>query len=206
MVSKKRLKEIADELVELKNTSELMLDLAYSSLLLNNLELADEVMKLEEHVDDLHTRFELLVLSSGFKPKESGQFLGLIRIGIVTEQIADAAAEMAEVVLKGLEPHPILKRVIEEAEETIVRVQVSSESSLVGRSLRDIRIPEETGMWVLAIRRGYRWIRPRPDLVIQPGDVLIASGYAEGEEDLVRLASPGIGSGEASQLSTGSEP
>ena len=190
MVSKKRLREIADRLVELKDTSELMLDLAYSSLLLNSVELADEVLKLEEYMDDLHTRFELLVLSSGFKAKESGQFLGLIRLGIVTEQIADAAAEMAMVVMKGLEPHPILKKVIEEAEETVVRVQVSQNSEMVGKSLRELRIPEETGMWILAIRRGTSWMRPQPDTVIRAGDVLIASGYAEGEEDLVKWASP----------------
>lgn len=178
-----------NKLVELKDTSELMMDLAYSSLLLNSRELAEEVQELEEHVDSLHTEFELLVLSSGFKPEESKDFLGLIRLGVVTEAIADAAAEIAEVVLRGLEPHPVLRLVIEEAEETVTRARVSKKSSLTGKSLRDAKIPEETGMWVLAIRRGKRWIRPQPKTVIKAGDVLIASGYAEGEEDLLKLAS-----------------
>lgn len=165
-----------------------MMDLAYSSLLLNSRKLAEEVQELEDHIDDLHTDFELLVLSSGFKPQESKDFLGLIRLGIVTERIADAAAEIAEVVLRGLEPHPVLKLVIEEAEETVTRVQVSRNSSLTGRTLRECRIPEETGMWVLAVRRGKKWLRPKPGTVIRSGDVLIASGYAEGEEDLMKLA------------------
>jgi len=185
----KLFKKIVDMLVELKDTSELMMDLAYSSLLLNSRELAEEVQSLEERMDNLHTEFELLVLSSGFKPEESKDFLGLIRLGVVTEKIADSAAQIAQVVLRGLEPHPVLKLVIEEAEETVTRVQVSKKSSLVGKSLRDIQIHEETGMWVLAIRRGEKWIRPKPDVLIKAGDVLIASGYAEGEEDLVRLAS-----------------
>lgn len=185
----KLFKKIVDMLVELKDTSELMMDLAYSSLLLNSRELAEEVQSLEERMDNLHTEFELLVLSSGFKPEESKDFLGLIRLGVVTEKIADSAAQIAQVVLRGLEPHPVLKLVIEEAEETVTRVQVSKKSSLVGKSLRDIQIHEETGMWVLAIRRGEKWIRPKPDVLIEAGDVLIASGYAEGEEDLVRLAS-----------------
>jgi len=187
----KLFKKIVDMLVELKDTSELMMDLAYSSLLLNSRELAEEVQSLEERMDNLHTEFELLVLSSGFKPEESKDFLGLIRLGVVTEKIADSAAQIAQVVLRGLEPHPVLKLVIEEAEETVTRVQVSKKSSLVGKSLRDIQIHEETGMWVLAIRRGEKWIRPKPDVLIKAGDVLIASGYAEGEEDLVRLASGG---------------
>ena len=189
MLVRKPFRKIVNKLVDLKDTSELMMDLAYSSLLLNSRELAEEVQELEEHVDSLHTEFELLVLSSGFKPEESGDFLGLIRLGVVTEAIADAAAEIAEVVLRGLEPHPVLKLVIEEAEETVTRARVSKKSSLNGKSLLDAKIPEETGMWVLAIRRGKRWIRPQPKTVIKAGDILIASGYAEGEEDLLKLAS-----------------
>lgn len=191
-MSRKRLKhfeEIVERFVELKDTSELMMDLAYSSLLLNSKELAEDVQRLEEHVDKLHTDFELLVLSSRFKPEEAKGFLGLIRLGVVTEKIADAAAEIAEVVLRGIEPHPVLKLAIEEAEETVTYVQVAENSPLADKTLREARIPEETGMWVLAIRRENKWISPKPQTKIKSGDVLIASGYAEGEEDLKKLAS-----------------
>ncbi len=187
--TKKLFKNITNKLVELKDTSELMMDLAYSSVLLNSRELAEEVQELEERVDSLHTKFELLVLSSGFKPEESKDFLGLIRLGVVAERIADAAAEISEVVLRGLKPHPVLKLVIEEAEETVTRVQVTNKSSLIDKRLRDIQLPEETGMWVLVIRRGKKWLRPQPNTIIKAGDVLIASGYTEGEEDLMKLAS-----------------
>lgn len=181
---------IVDKLARLKDTSELMIDLAYSSLLLNSHHLAEEVQGLEEYLDNLHTEFEQLVLSSGFTPEESKDFLGLIRLGVITEQIADAASEIAEVVLRGLKPHPILQLAIEEAEETVVRVKVSSKSLLVGKTLRQAQIHEETGMQVLAIRRDSNWIRPTPNTSIKKDDVLIASGYAEGEEDLKRLVSP----------------
>jgi uncharacterized protein with PhoU and TrkA domain len=187
---KEQFKVIVSNLAELKDTSELMIDLAYSSLLLNNRHLAEEVQALEERMDDLHTKFEQLVLSSGFKPEESKDFLGLIRLGVATEQIADAGAEIAEVVLRGLKPHRILELVIEEAEETVVRVQVSPNSPLVGKTLRQAQIHEETGMWILAIRRGRVWLRPKPSTIIEQNDILIASGYAEGEEDLEKLASP----------------
>jgi len=175
--------------VELKDTSELMLDLAYSSIILNSPELAREVQELEEHMDDLHTRFELLVLSSGFTPDESKDFLGLIRLGVVTEEIADAAAKLGEVVLRRLKPHPILKLAVEEAEETVTSAQVSEKSVLNGKTIKEARIADETGMWILAIKRGRRWIRPKPTTRIKAGDILIASGYAEGEEDFKRLVS-----------------
>jgi uncharacterized protein with PhoU and TrkA domain len=188
-MTQEHFKKIVDKLVTLKDTSELMIDLAYSSLLLNSQALAEEVEALENHIDDLHTDFERLVLSSGFKPEESKDFLGLIRLGVVTEEIADAAMEIADVVLKGLEPHPILRLVIEEAEETVTRVTVSETSPLVGKKIREAQIQEDTGMWVLVIRRGNWWLRPRPDTVIKAGDVLIASGYSEGEADFEALAS-----------------
>jgi uncharacterized protein with PhoU and TrkA domain len=191
-MSKRRQKfeKIVEMFVELKNTSELMMDLAYSSLLMNSKELAEEVEKLEEYVDRLHTDFELLVLSSGFKREEARGFLGLIRLGVVTEKIADAAAEIAEVVLREIAPHPVLKLTIEEAEETVTYVTVSENSPLVNKTLREAKVPEETGMWILAIRRGDKGIRPKPQTRIQAGDILIASGYAEGEKDLKKLASP----------------
>lgn len=180
-------KEIIDMLAELKDTSELMMDLAYSSILLNSKELAQEVATLEEYMDNLHTKFELLVLTRCISPSESKNFLGLIRLGVVTEKIADGAMQIAGVVLRGLDPHPVLKLAIKEAEETVVHAQVSKKSPLVGKTLREAQVHEETGMWVLCIKRGDKWIRPKPDAIIEAGDHIIASGYAEGAEDLKRL-------------------
>jgi uncharacterized protein with PhoU and TrkA domain len=180
--------EIVERLVELKDTSELMIDLAYSSLLLNNRELAEEVQRLEERVDKLHTDFELLVLKSEFKKEEAKGFLGLIRLGVATEKIADAAAQISEVVLRGIEPHPVLQLSIREAEETVAYVPVTKNSQLVDKTLVEARIPEETGMWILAIRRGNKYVRPKPDSKIEADDVLIASGYADGVESLKRLS------------------
>jgi len=192
MVEHKRkvFEEIVTRFVELKNTSELMIDLAYSSLMLNSKDLAEEVQRLEESMDKLHTDFELLALTSGFKREEASGFLGLIRLGVATEKIADAAAEMAEVVLRDIEPHPVLKLAIREAEETVAQACVTEGSPLINKTLKEVRVPEETGMWILAIKRGEKSLRPKPDTKIQLGDILIASGYAEGVEDLQKLASP----------------
>ncbi len=92
--------------------------------------------------------------------------------------------------MRGIEPHPVLALAIEEAEETVVHVQVSQDSTLAGKTLREAQIHEETGMWILVVRRGGKWVRPSPHLKIDVDDVLIASGYAEGEEDFKKLASP----------------
>jgi uncharacterized protein with PhoU and TrkA domain len=185
-----KFEEIVSRFVELKDTSELMMDLAYSALMLNSKELAEEVEGLEERMDQLHTDFELLALTSDFKKEEASGFLGLIRLGVATEKIADAAAEMAEVVLRGVEPHPILTLAIKEAEETVTQACVTADSLLVGKSLKEVRVHDETGMWVLVIKRDGRCLRPRADTKILAGDVLVASGYSEGADALKKLASP----------------
>src|SRR3989304_3818971 len=190
MTEQERFEEIVARFVELKDTSELMMDLAYSALLLNSRELAEEVHRLEEDGDPLHTNFGLLALTSDFKKEEALGFLGLIRLGVATEKIADAAAEMAEVVLRGIKPHPVLKLAIKEAEETVTQACVTDNSPLRGKTLKEARVHEDTGMWVLAIRRGEKTLRPKADSKIQAGDILIASGYAEGVNDLRKLASP----------------
>lgn len=190
MTEQKQFEEIVERLVELKDTSELMLDLAYSALMLNSKEVAEEVQHLEEYVDKLHTAFELLALTSDFKKEEASGFLGLIRLGVATEKIADAAAEMAEVVLRGVETHPVLKLAIKEAEETVAQACVTSDSSLVGKTLKEARVHEETGMWVLVIKRGEKPLRPKGVSRIQEGDILIASGHARGIDALRELASP----------------
>jgi len=180
---------ITGDLVKLKNTSEMMMDLAYSAVLLNNRYLAEEVQTLEEEMDNLHIEFQSRVLSRTDEEVDPRSLLGIIRMGNVTERIADAASEIAEVVLRGIEPHPILQMVIQDAEETVERVTVSEGSPVAGKSLKEARIADETGMWILYIRRGERWMKPRPNTVLLPGDDVIASGYSEGEEDLKQLLS-----------------
>lgn len=179
--------KICNDLVELKDTSEMMIDLAYSALLLNSHHLAEEVLMLEDRMDHLHTEFELLVLSVKVVSQDVRGLLGLIRMGVVTERIADAAAEIAEVVIRSGEPHPVLTMVIQDAEETVERVVVGEGSPIVGKTLKAAKIPEETGMWVLIVRREDRWIRPKPSTILNAGDVIIAAGYAEGEDNLKKL-------------------
>ena len=84
----------------------------------------------------------------------------------------------------------MLKLAIKEAEETVVQACVTDDSPLVNKTLKEAHVHEETGMWVLVIKRGGKCLRPKADSRIQAGDILIASGYSEGVEDLKKLASP----------------
>jgi uncharacterized protein with PhoU and TrkA domain len=186
---KETLERVTNQLVELKDVSELAMDLAYSSLLLNNTYLAEEVQILQNKTSDLNLELERLLLSCRLYSEDTNGIIGLFRMGIAAERIAHAASEIAQIVLRGIEPHPVLRMMIESADKTVDEICVSEDSPLVNKTLKDAQIPEETGWWVLAIKRGDRWIKPKASIVLQKGDQIIASGYADGEEDLKQLLS-----------------
>jgi len=183
-------REIEEMLKEVKESSELMIDLAYTALLLNNREIAEDVLELEERMDELHLNLEKMALKACSAARDPTSLLSVLRISSAAEELADAASRMAEVVLRGIETRSILSFVVEEAEETVVRAKVSEGSAMVGRSLRDLDLEDRIGMRIIAVRRGGRWIYDPPDsLKLMPDDVLIARGYSEGREMFLKLAS-----------------
>ena len=183
-------REIEETLKEVKESSELMIDLAYTALLLNNREIAEDVLELEERMDELHLNLEKMALKACSVARDPVSLLSVLRISSAAEELADAASRMAEVVLKGIETQPILSFVVEEAEETVVRARVSENSPMAGRSIADLDLEDRIGMRIIAVRRGSQWIYDPPDsLKLMPDDVLIARGYSEGREMFLKIAS-----------------
>jgi len=183
-------KRIEQMLIELKDTSELMVDLAYSSLLCQSKDIADRVIEMEEAVDKLHTEFELTVLESDEK-KPSKEKLALIRLGLAAETIADAAAMVADIVRKGVKPHPIFKMVLDESEETVLSTTVAGNSVLIGKSLGELGLEDDIGMKIIAVFRDGRWAyNPSDSFELNAEDTIIVRGYSEGKEKLLSLTNP----------------
>jgi len=182
-------KKIGSMIEQLKDTTEFIIDLAYSALIFNSKSLAEEVLKLEDYIDNLHTEYELEILKEtdliAESPKPS---LGLLRLGIAAENMADGAALMSEITMRGLEAHPILKEVVQEGEEIIFAVRVSDASSLANKKLGDTDIPT-LGAKVIAVRRDKKWyFKPEDDFTIEPNDVLIISAYSDTKRTVYLMA------------------
>ncbi len=186
------LERAVDSIVLMKNMSELAVDLAYSALLLEDEELAEEVFELEAEVDALQSRFEIWVLRSVAKGGDPESLRGLIHLAQSTEVISDAALEISEGVLRGIGTHPVVSEAVMESDEVIVRVEVA-EGALAGQTIGDAAVKTRTGTTVIAVRRGTgetrEWIvSPGPSTDLRAGDVLIAKGTRAGAETLAELA------------------
>jgi uncharacterized protein with PhoU and TrkA domain len=181
-----------DILVELKDLAEAAVGLAYSSLLFNNRSLAAEVGALEARSDILHDELESWVLRAAPEARNPDELRGLLRLASASEYVCDAARDMTWYVEHGEPLHPVVQMALEETEETFAETVVEEGSNADGKSLRDLRVETETGMFVLAVQRGSRWTyRPRAGFVLKAGDRLISVGPEEGVEELLELCSAG---------------
>lgn len=174
----RNLKEL---LVEMKDTSELMVDLAYSAMIYDDEDIAEEVMHLEENMDMLDYQIKMGAILSTRRIEEAEQLLGVLEVAAASEYIANAAMEISKCVLMDISIPDRLKVALRNANETIVKVRLNEESEMVGQTLGDLELDVETGMWIIAMRRNSEWIyAPNSETRLRQGDVLIARGHDEG--------------------------
>jgi uncharacterized protein with PhoU and TrkA domain len=180
---------LKDLLIEMKDTSEMMVDLAYSAMVYDDEDIAQEVHHLEERMDTYYYHMNMAAMLSTRKVEEAEEMTGVLQVASSSEKIANAAGDIAKIVLTKLGIPLELKMALREAEETIVRATVSEESPMAGYTLRDLELDTETGMWIIAIRRINDWIYdPDPSTRIRAEDVLFARGHDEGVPLFVELA------------------
>jgi uncharacterized protein with PhoU and TrkA domain len=170
-----------DLVVELKNSSEVAVGLAYSAILLRDLTLATEVAVIEDKSDELYHQLEGWVLRAAAELEDPEELRGLIHLASASERIVDAAQSMTRVIEDEGPPHPIIAAALSEADEIVAEAIVAAGSRVEGRSLKELRLHTETGMEVLAIQRNERWLyRPRRTRTLAAGDRLLAIGPEEG--------------------------
>jgi len=182
-------KSVKDILIEMKNLSELMVDLSYSALLFNSKDAAEEVIKLENKVNRLNYEIKKESLLAARSVEDAEKLTALLEVGEAAESIANSAKDIADLVLKGIKPHPVFKMVMEESDEIIVRVTIGSGSDLSEKSLGDLLLATRTGMRIIAIRRNESWIYgPDRNTILSEEDTLIAKGNEAGADFLEKLA------------------
>jgi len=172
-------KSVREILRDMKNLVSLMMDLAYFAYLNDNKELSDFVMKMEQEVDRLNY---LLIMNSSLAVRDKEDAVGvstIIKIGSALNDIANAAADIANLVRIGIRVHPAVREAFQKAEEQVESVKVPPRSILIGKSIAFL---EEMGIYidVIAVRRGKKWILdPDRQEKFKEYDELIVRGARE---------------------------
>jgi len=180
---------VRDLLVEIKDLSELMIDLAYSAALFDSKELAEEVLELEERVDTLAYLIDMNVMIAVRDAQDAELLLAASIVASAADKISDAAADIATIVLQNIGIHPIVRQAFEKVEEHLIRAKIESNSILVGTLLDELELAARIGVDIIAIRRNKEWIiNPKEREKLEEGDVLIARGAPHGIDELKGLA------------------
>ena len=180
---------VREALTEMKDLSEIMIDLAYSAALFHSRELAEEVLELEKRVDYLAYMLDMNAMLAARDAEDAESLIGVATVAAATDKISDAAADIAIIVLKEIGIHPIVREAFEKVEERLARAEVKSTSFFVNKKLGDLELAAKIGVDIIAIRRRKDWIiDPSEDEAILEGDVLIARGAPLGVDELKGLA------------------
>jgi uncharacterized protein with PhoU and TrkA domain len=180
---------VSDLLLEMKNLSELMIDLAYSAALFNDKELAEDVIELEARVDTLAYLMDMEIMVAARDAKDAEALIGISTVAAATDKISDAAADIAAIVTRSINVHPLVSEIFKKTEKQLTKATVKEGSLLVGKLIGDLDLAALMGVDIIAIRRNKDWIiDPKDSERIFLNDVLITRGAPQGVKDFKNLA------------------
>ncbi len=176
-----KFEELQKNYVLMTDISETMIELALAALFFNNEELAEDILEMEELMDGLNIAFEKDVLDLAQLVKIPRNLTGIMRIIFSCELIADAAAHIAENIIRGFEPHSILQQAIRETAEVVVRETLSEDSYFKDKTYNELQDSRyKRGFHIIALKREDKWIYSfKPEFVLEEGDLLIGLGPEE---------------------------
>ncbi|MFM8973119.1 MAG: potassium channel family protein, partial [Actinomycetota bacterium] len=174
-------RNLKEMLSEAKDTSELMVDLGYAALFFSDERMADEVRELETRLTGLTHEMRAVCVLAGRSKRDADQIASVLHVVSAIERLANAAVDISRVVTHRLGIPAGLVGDLANAEEVSHRVRVRPGSRLAGRTLEAAELPTDTGMRVVALRRGRDWVvDPDGDELALAEDVLILRGPPEG--------------------------
>ena len=136
-------------------------------------------------MDKLNYDIRMMAMMAARTKEDAEQLAGILQVAEAAESISNAAGDIANLLSLKEGVRPILPKILKKAEDQLFRIKVSSKSAACNKEIGDIKVESETGMRIIAIRRGECWIyNPRADTIIRSDDWLIVRGTDEGCEEL----------------------
>ena len=176
-------------LAEAKDTSELMVDLAYASVYFDDPDMAEEVDELEQRMSEMVHDMRAVCVLAARSSREAEGMSSVLQVVSAIERIANDAVDIARIVTHRLGIPRQLVADLSDAEEVSHRVLVSDGSHMAHRPLSVLELPVQAGMRVMAVRRGHEWMTDVDgNTVLVPGDALFLRGSPDGITRLRELA------------------
>jgi len=162
---------VKELLTEMKDVSELIVDLAYSAVVFDSKEIGEEVSYLESKMDKLKYQIRLASMLAARNVEEAEQLTGILQVASAAETIANAAGDIVKILDIDIESRPFIPSILKDADEKINTTVINGESSLANKTLGELSLESELGVRIIAIRRKKKWMYdPEGDTRLKEGD------------------------------------
>jgi uncharacterized protein with PhoU and TrkA domain len=179
---------VRELLTEMKDISEVMVDLAYASLMYNSESMAEKVHELEEEMDNLKFAVRYKVLLSCRTKEDARQLSGLLQVASAADRISDAAGDIVDLLDVPLEKRPFVSKMLYESDEKIRAAKIGYSSGMVGYTIGDLAVEACTGCKIIAIKGRQGWIYdPEDDVKVRSGDDIVVRGTEDGYNHLLEF-------------------
>ena len=173
---------VQELLTEMKDISEVIVDLAYASLMYNSREMAMRVNELEDEMEELKYAMRVKALMAARTREDAKQLSGILQIASAADRISHAAGEIVELLDVAPEKRPFITNLINESDEKIRMIRISPSSDMAGNTIGKLGVEANTGMKIIALKNRYGW-------TYRAGDDIIVSGTEDGGNRLSEFAS-----------------
>ncbi len=178
-------KSVRELLTEMKDISEVIVDLAYAAIIFDSREIAEEVEDLECQINTLNYGIRIKAMMAARTMDDAIKLSGLLQVASAAGVMSNAAGDIVKLLNVDVGERPFFSTMLREAEEKIRMTHLSERSDMVNRVIGDLGVESETGMRIIAIKRMKRWIYdPDRDVKLKAKDLLIVRGTEDGYERL----------------------
>ena len=180
---------VRELLTEMKDTSEVIVDLAYASLMYNSDNMAQKVRDLEDDMDDLKFAIRYKALLSSRTKEDARQLSGLLEVASAADRISNAASDIVSLLRFPPEKRPLITDILLESDERIRMIRIKPESTMVGNTIERLAIEANTRCKIIAIKNRHGWTYdPEYDMKIRANDDIVVRGTDDGADLLTQYA------------------
>lgn len=177
---------IKENILQIKNMSELMLDLAYSAIFLEDERITREVDQLAAKIKELEDETYQYV----FRIKEADE-KRIVLLDMVdhVKSVADAAQQLAKLAKRSKHFPTVIKDILQDSDERVVAEKITANSNLANTTVGELKLRTKVGIRVIAVQRRDMWyFGITKEFSLAPGDVIVAVCSAHAEQMLKDLA------------------
>lgn len=180
---------VQEILTEMKDKSEVIVDLAYASLMYNSRDMASAVDEIKDEMEDLKYAMRVKTLIAARTIEDAKQLSGILQVASAADRISQSASEIVKLLDIPPEKRLFINNIINESDEKFRAIRISEKSDMVGNTIGHLAVESLTGARIIAIKNRRGWIYdPDDEIKIHAGDDIIVRGFDDGFNRLLEYA------------------